>query len=92
MSLSVKALTVEFADAGYKVRLLNGFSFDCDDGQLVVLLGPSGCGKTCHGRDIPYGASGTQLSPAGSYRTSWAAACSQAERIGCSSPLWLLPT
>jgi putative ABC transport system ATP-binding protein len=46
VSLSVKALTVEFADAGYTVRLLNGFSFDCDDGQLVVLLGPSGCGKT----------------------------------------------
>jgi len=46
VSLSVKALTVEFSDAGYKVRPLNGFSFDCDDGQLVVLLGPSGCGKT----------------------------------------------
>ena len=46
MSLSVKALTVEFSDSGYKVRPLNGLSFDCDDGQLVVLLGPSGCGKT----------------------------------------------
>ncbi len=46
MSLSVKALTVEFSGAGYKVRPLNGFSFGCDDGQLVVLLGPSGCGKT----------------------------------------------
>ena len=46
MSLSVKTLTVEFMGAGYKVRPLNGFSFDCDDGQLVVLLGPSGCGKT----------------------------------------------
>jgi putative ABC transport system ATP-binding protein len=46
VSLSVKTLTVEFSGAGYKVRPLNGFSFDCDDGQLVVLLGPSGCGKT----------------------------------------------
>ncbi|HTX28558.1 MAG TPA: ATP-binding cassette domain-containing protein [Streptosporangiaceae bacterium] len=46
MSLSVKNLTVEFSGAGYKIRPLNGFSFDCDDGQLVVLLGPSGCGKT----------------------------------------------
>jgi putative ABC transport system ATP-binding protein len=46
VSLSVKTLTVEFSGAGYKIRPLNGFSFDCDDGQLVVLLGPSGCGKT----------------------------------------------
>jgi len=46
VSLSVKSLTVEFMGAGYKVRPLNEFSFDCDDGQLVVLLGPSGCGKT----------------------------------------------
>ena len=46
VSLAVQTLTVEFSGAGYKVRPLNGFSFDCDDGQLVVLLGPSGCGKT----------------------------------------------
>jgi putative ABC transport system ATP-binding protein len=46
VSLSVKTLTVEFSAGGYKIRPLNGFSFDCDDGQLVVLLGPSGCGKT----------------------------------------------
>ena len=46
MSLSVKSLTVEFTSGGYKIRPLNGFSFDGDDGQLVVLLGPSGCGKT----------------------------------------------
>jgi ABC-type glutathione transport system ATPase component len=31
---------------GYKIRPLNDFSFDGDDGQLVVLLGPSGCGET----------------------------------------------
>ena len=46
MSLSVRDLTVEFTSGGYKIRPLNGFSFDADDGQLVVLLGPSGCGKT----------------------------------------------
>ncbi len=46
MSLSVRTLTVEFSGTGYKIRPLNRFSFDCDDGQLVVLLGPSGCGKT----------------------------------------------
>lgn len=46
VSLSVKSLTVEFTSGGYKIRPLNGFSFDGDDGQLVVLLGPSGCGKT----------------------------------------------
>lgn len=46
MSLAVKNLTVEFTSGGYKIRPLNGFSCDSDDGQLVVLLGPSGCGKT----------------------------------------------
>jgi putrescine transport system ATP-binding protein len=46
VSLSVKSLTVEFTSGGYKIRPLNGFSCDGDDGQLVVLLGPSGCGKT----------------------------------------------
>jgi putative ABC transport system ATP-binding protein len=46
VALSVQTLTVEFSAGGYKIRPLNGFSFDCDDGQLVVLLGPSGCGKT----------------------------------------------
>jgi putative ABC transport system ATP-binding protein len=46
MSLSVKNLTVEFNSGGYKIRPLNDFSCDTEDGQLVVLLGPSGCGKT----------------------------------------------
>jgi putative ABC transport system ATP-binding protein len=46
VSLSVKTVTVEFSDAGYTIRPLDRFSFDCDDGQLVVVLGPSGCGKT----------------------------------------------
>jgi len=46
VALSVKGLTVEFTSGGYKIRPLNGFSFESDDGELVVLLGPSGCGKT----------------------------------------------
>jgi putative ABC transport system ATP-binding protein len=46
VSLSVRDLTVEFSTGGYKIRPLDGFSFDGHDGQLVVLLGPSGCGKT----------------------------------------------
>jgi putative ABC transport system ATP-binding protein len=46
VALSVTSLTVEFTSGGYKIRPLNGFSFDSDDGELVVLLGPSGCGKT----------------------------------------------
>ena len=46
MSLSIENLTVEFTSGGYKIRPLNGFSCEGDDGQLMVLLGPSGCGKT----------------------------------------------
>lgn len=46
VSLKVKNVTVQFTSGGYKIRPLDGFSFDSDDGQLVVLLGPSGCGKT----------------------------------------------
>jgi putative ABC transport system ATP-binding protein len=46
MSLSVQDLTVEFNSGGYKIRPLNKFSCESEDGQLVVLLGPSGCGKT----------------------------------------------
>jgi putative ABC transport system ATP-binding protein len=46
VSLRVKDLTVEYSSGGYKIRPLNGLSFDTEDGELVVLLGPSGCGKT----------------------------------------------
>jgi putative ABC transport system ATP-binding protein len=46
VSLSVANLTVEYNSGGYKIRPLDGLSFDTDDGELVVLLGPSGCGKT----------------------------------------------
>jgi putative ABC transport system ATP-binding protein len=44
--LEVRDLTVEFDSSGYKVRPLDGLSFDAEDGELVVVLGPSGCGKT----------------------------------------------
>src|SRR3974390_3306944 len=46
MSLRVKDLTVEYSSGGYKIRPLDGLSFETGDGELVVLLGPSGCGKT----------------------------------------------
>ena len=46
VSLSIKNLTVEFSSGGYKIRPLNGLSFDSNHAELVVLLGPSGCGKT----------------------------------------------
>ncbi len=45
-TLTVRDLTVEFSSGGYKIRPLDGLSFDGEDGHLVVLLGPSGCGKT----------------------------------------------
>jgi putative ABC transport system ATP-binding protein len=45
-TLVAEDLTMEFSSGGYLVRPLHEFSFDADDGQLVVLLGPSGCGKT----------------------------------------------
>lgn len=44
--LSVRDVVVEFVSAGYRIRPLDGLSFDAEDGELVVLLGPSGCGKT----------------------------------------------
>jgi putative ABC transport system ATP-binding protein len=44
--LTIDKLTVEFSSGGYKIRPLDGLSFEAGDGDLVVLLGPSGCGKT----------------------------------------------
>ena len=44
--LSVRDLTVEFDSGGYLVRPLDHFSFEAEDGELVVVVGPSGCGKT----------------------------------------------
>jgi putative ABC transport system ATP-binding protein len=44
--LQVDSLTMEYSSGGYKIRPLDGLSFETGDGELVVLLGPSGCGKT----------------------------------------------
>jgi putative ABC transport system ATP-binding protein len=44
--LVVRDLVVEYANADYLIRPLDGLSFDAHDGELVVVLGPSGCGKT----------------------------------------------
>ena len=46
MKLEVDKLTVEFVSGGYKLRPLDGLSFEAAEGELVVVLGPSGCGKT----------------------------------------------
>jgi len=45
-TLEVRDLTVEFSSAGYAIRPLDHFSFEAEDGELVVVVGPSGCGKT----------------------------------------------
>lgn len=44
--LVVEDLTVEYANGGYVVRPVDGFSCRVADGSLVLLLGPSGSGKT----------------------------------------------
>lgn len=44
--LEISDLTMEYSSGGYRIRPLDGLSFEADDGELVVLLGPSGCGKT----------------------------------------------
>ncbi len=44
--LSIQDLVVEYANAGYAVRPIDGLSLDVAAGSLVILLGPSGCGKT----------------------------------------------
>lgn len=46
MKLDVDKLTVEFVSGGYKLRPLDGLTFEAAEGELVVVLGPSGCGKT----------------------------------------------
>ena len=46
MKLEIEKLTVEYSSGGYKIRPLDGLSFEARDGELVVVLGPSGCGKT----------------------------------------------
>ncbi|MEL6616327.1 MAG: ABC transporter ATP-binding protein [Bacteroidota bacterium] len=44
MLLDVHCLTKTFADGALPV--VNGLSFEVEDGELLAILGPSGCGKT----------------------------------------------
>ncbi len=44
--LSVRDLVVEYQTENYKVRPIEGLSFEASEGEIVVLLGPSGSGKT----------------------------------------------
>ena len=40
-ALHVNDLTIEYVRGGYVVRPIQRLSFDCDDGELVILLAPS---------------------------------------------------
>ena len=44
--LMVDNLTVEYTSGEYRVRPVDGFSCEVEDGSLALLLGPSGSGKT----------------------------------------------
>jgi putative ABC transport system ATP-binding protein len=46
MQLSIRDLTVEYANGGDIVRPIDSLDMDIHDGELVLLLGPSGSGKT----------------------------------------------
>ena len=45
-NLIIKDLTIEYSQAGYVVRPVDGLNVTAEDGELVILLGPSGSGKT----------------------------------------------
>jgi putative ABC transport system ATP-binding protein len=45
-ALRIDDLTIEYVQAGYTVRPVDGMSAEAADGELVLLLGPSGSGKT----------------------------------------------
>jgi putative ABC transport system ATP-binding protein len=45
-TLRIEDLTIEYVQAGYTVRPVDGMSAEATDGELVLLLGPSGSGKT----------------------------------------------
>jgi len=44
--LSVKGLCVSRESKSAKKRILNGISFDLEEGEIIDILGPSGCGKS----------------------------------------------
>jgi putative ABC transport system ATP-binding protein len=44
--LRIQGLTIEYVQAGYSVRPVDGMNAEASDGELVLLLGPSGSGKT----------------------------------------------
>ena len=44
--LRIENLTIEYVQAGYTVRPVDGMNAEAGDGELVLLLGPSGSGKT----------------------------------------------
>ena len=44
--LRIEDLTIEYVQAGYTVRPVDGMNAEASDGELVLLLGPSGSGKT----------------------------------------------
>jgi putative ABC transport system ATP-binding protein len=46
MSVRIRDLTIEYSSGGYRVRPIDHFDLDIDDGEIVLLLGASGCGKT----------------------------------------------
>jgi putative ABC transport system ATP-binding protein len=45
-ALRIEDLTIEYVQAGYTVRPVDGMNAEAADGELVLLLGPSGSGKT----------------------------------------------
>jgi putative ABC transport system ATP-binding protein len=47
-TLAVRARDVRksFEEGGVSTEVLKGISFDCHQGELLMIVGPSGCGKT----------------------------------------------
>jgi putative ABC transport system ATP-binding protein len=46
MTLVCDGIAVEYASAGYLVRVIDDLDMEVSDGELALLLGSSGCGKT----------------------------------------------
>src|SRR5215213_9983576 len=45
-ALKIEDLAIEYVQAGYVVRPIDGLATTVEDGELAVVLGPSGSGKT----------------------------------------------